>query len=287
MKYNACIFLISARKNLLHTCLKYLDDNFNKVYKYPIYIFYHDNIYDDLDFQSSIKSINSSVSYTFSNIKFNIPSHIKKQDLFFNLKNNKYAKNFTSKRINYLHANFFWNNFMHDSFNLNHFDYVMRIDDDSWFKSKIDFDLFDSVNEPNTFFSTGFTWNHFTSSHLETRVDLFNFIKNYVSKYNISVKNKQLSDALNGEVDNSNFHTLLWNCGNLNVYNMKLFKHPYWKIYNDLFNDIAGGYRYRWGDIEIIGLFCYIHFDIPLIDLKLKEKNLYHDKIPGAYIIKF
>ena len=45
--YNGCIFLISARKYLLKTCLTYLDTNYNKQFNYPILIFYHGKKYDD------------------------------------------------------------------------------------------------------------------------------------------------------------------------------------------------------------------------------------------------
>ena len=41
MNKKGCIFLISARKNLIKDCLKYLDENYNKKFNYPILIFYH------------------------------------------------------------------------------------------------------------------------------------------------------------------------------------------------------------------------------------------------------
>ena len=37
-------------------------------------------------------------------------------------------------------------------------------------------------------------------------------------------------------------------------------------------------YKYRWGDIEVIGLYSYIFLDKPLYDFKLAEKNLYTHK---------
>lgn len=81
------------------------------------------------------------------------------------------------------------------------------------------------------------------------------------------------------------FHTLDWNLGNLNIYNSKMFKTKEWEQYNKEFNEIAGGYRYRWGDIEVIGLFAYMHLDIPLINFDLKSKGLYEAKLEGANVI--
>ena len=58
MTKNGCIFLISARKNILQRCLTYLDNNYNNQFNYPILIFYHGIKYDDIDFRKSIENIN-------------------------------------------------------------------------------------------------------------------------------------------------------------------------------------------------------------------------------------
>lgn len=278
-----CIFLISARKNLLKECLTSLDRNYNSRYKYPILIFYHGNIYDDELYRNSIREINSDVEYRFHSIESKIPDHLEEKDLFWNYPNN-YARSFGKQRIGYLHANYFWNNFMNYE-ELSEFDYLHRIDDDSWFKKEIPFNFFDELDKNDCYFGTGLTWNHFQSNHLDTRANLFEWIKYYVNKYNVDVKNKQLRQSLDGEVDNEMFHTLRWNCGNCNIYNRKMFETQEWKQYLQEFNDLAGGYRYRWGDIEVIGLFAYIHLDNPILDFKLKENGIYQGKIPHAQMI--
>lgn len=162
---NGCICLISARKCMLNTCLTCLDKNYNTKYNYPILIFYHGNIYDDINFRNSIESINNKTRYSFHKIEQNIPEHLSEKDMFWNLQNNDYAKNFGKKRLGYLHANYFWNNFMNFE-ELKKFDYIIRIDDDSWFKSSITFDLFEELDTKGGYFGTGFTWNHFGPNHL-------------------------------------------------------------------------------------------------------------------------
>ena len=121
MNKKGCIFLISARKKQLKDCLKFLDQNYNKKFKYPILIFYHGNLYDNERFRNSIRSINLKIEYRFHKIVSKLPANINEKDLFWNL-DNPYAKSFKG-RLGYLHANYFWNNFMNFK-ELNGFDYL-------------------------------------------------------------------------------------------------------------------------------------------------------------------
>lgn len=275
--------MISARDNLLKQCLTYLNDNYNKKYNYPILIFYHGNRYDNQNYREDIRNINSNTDIRFHQIEAKIPDHLEEKDMFWNFPN-AYARSFGKQRLGYLHADYFWNNFMNFP-ELDEFNYMMRIDDDSWFKEKLNFDFFDELDERKGMFGTGFTWNHFHPNHLQTRHNLFNWIKYYVEKYNIDVKNQQLKESLNGLVDNELFHTLKWNCGNCNVYNRKMFDTETWRTYLQEFNDLAGGYRYRWGDCEVIGLYAYMHLDNPLVDFDLRSKGLYEPQIPNTQMI--
>ena len=54
-----------------------------------------------------------------------------------------------------------------------------------------------------------------------------------------------------------------------------MFKTDSWKKWNQAFNDLGGGYLYRWGDIEVIGLYAYIFLEKPLYDFRLIEQKLY------------
>lgn len=287
---NGCIFLISARKNLLFKCLELLDKNYNYQFNYPILIFYHGTKYDDIQFQESIRSINSNTKYSFHKINAEIPSHLSKNDMFWNLKNNRYASKFGKDRIGYLHANYFWNNFMNFK-ELKQYDYLIRIDDDSWFKDKMEFDMFDELDKSGKLCGCAYSWNFVHHRVIETRQNLFSWIKKYVNNYKVDVKNKLLKKYLEEEendiVDNikcnKNFHSMNYLCGNCNIYNRKLFDNKEWKQYLDEFNKIAGGYRYRWGDCEIISLFYYIHIGDDFLDLDLINRNLYHNQLDNVY----
>ena len=290
-KYNGCIFLISARKNLLKTCLEYLDENYNNQFNYPILIFYHGDKYDDENFRESIGQINKNTTYNFHKLEAKLPDHIKEEDLFYNLKNNSYAKKkFSSKRLGYLHAVTWKINSIENEI-LNKYKYFMMIDDDSWFKKKININLFDELDKSNNLCGSAYTWNYINRNVLETRQHLYTFIQNYVKKYNVDIKNKLLKKYLEeGELDildnikyNKNFHSMNILSGNCNIYNIKMFESEEWKNYLKEFNDLSGGYRYRWTDCEIITLFYYLHVGQEFLNFGLVDKDLYCDQIDNKY----
>lgn len=287
MKKNGCIFLISARKNVLQRCLTYLDNNYNNQFNYPILIFYHGIKYDDIDFRKSIENINVKTKVSFHKLEAKIPEHLTDKDMFWNLKN-KYSNDFGKKRLGYLHANYFWNNFMNFE-ELLKYDYMIRIDDDSWFKGKINFDFFDELDKQNKLCGTGYTWNHVHDRVLNTRHNLYKWIKDYVNKYNVDIKHNKLKQFLEeGEKDNvcgircnKNFHSMNFLSGNCNIYNRKMFETDEWKQYLNEFNKLAGGYRYRWGDCEVISMYYYLHIGDEFLDLDLRNQNLYHNQMPN------
>lgn len=277
-----CIFVIAIRKKLLEKTVRDLNKYYNSKYKYPFLVFYHGDTFDDSDYREKMISNNPEFPIIFHKIGYKIPDQLEEKDLFWNRQNN-YARSFGKGRVGYLHANYFWNNFMNYQ-ELSDYDYLHRIDDDSWFKKEVPFDLFEELDNRNGYFGSALTWNHFNQNHLDVRENLFEWIKYYVEKYNVNVKSEQLKESLNGPTNNIIFHTLRWSAGNCNIYNRKMFEMPEWKQYNKEYNDSCGGYRYRWADQEIIGLFAYIHLDNPIVDFNLKEMGIYQGKNPEATI---
>ena len=283
-KHNAAIYLLSSRVKLLEKCLYYLNENWNKKYNYPIHVHHFDDIYSD----SHKNRIRNRVSKNifFHQIDYEIPNFIRPEDLFFNRKYLKYVKkSFSKKRIGYLHMEHFVINItsygkrgcLVDE--LSQYDKLMRIDDDSYFKSKIDYDFFDFVDKYP--FVTGYTWSRYNSRVLDTREYLWSFYKKYIKDCKIIPKSKRLQEALKTD-DEKVMHDLSWSAGNLNLYNMEVFRNSEeWKTYLERLNDYGGGFKHRWGDIPSIGLFGYTHFETPVFDLKLKEQDLYDDKFPS------
>ena len=161
----------------------------------------------------------------------------------------------------------------------------MRIDDDIIFKKNIDYDLFEaSKGFP---ISSGFTWSNSSEElknkpqQVEVRENLFSFIKNYVKQNNIQILNQDLLKAVN-ENNETLMHTLMWSAGNLNIYDMNYFNNDIFKNYISQVNKYGGAYKHRWGDQEVLGLYNYIHYDIPLNNLGLLSGNFYDPRIEGT-----
>jgi hypothetical protein len=165
---------------------------------------------------------------------------------------------------------------------LENYDYLMRIDDDSWFKEKIEEDLFDYVQTAPI--ATAFTWNHCHQGHLETRENLWKFYLSFINKKNIranEIKDTRLRDAIISR-DETKMHVLPWTCGNLNIYNMKMLIDAGIDEWIDEVNKFGGTYKHRWGDLEVLGLFGYTNFTNSVCDLNLRNQGLYEPKLPNT-----
>jgi hypothetical protein len=281
-EYSAAIYLLSSRTTFVYDCLKYLYENFNYKYDLPVYIHYFDDIYPE-KFQEKIRSDISS-NIHFIQIEYGVPDDILEKELFYNRKEIPYVREcFPKERIGYLHMEYFVSNLT--SFGevgclcseLEKYDYLIRIDDDSWFKEKIEIDLFDKAAVYPLV--TGYAWSHYNEGIRDTRINLWSFYKAYLNKYDLSPKNEKLKKAILND-DEDIMHSLKWSCGNLNVYDMSRFKTSEWYQYISEVNSFGGHYKYRWGDIEVIGLFLYTFYEDPLCDLNLKERGAYYPQLP-------
>ena len=282
MKHNAAIYLLSSRVLILEKCLKELYKNWNYKYNYPVYIHYFDNIYSE----EFIKKIKNTISKNifFHRIDYKVPNHIDEKELFYNKTEIPYVKKyFSKKRLGYLHGERFWLNLT--SYGevgclikeLEKYDYLMRIDDDSYFKGKIDFDLFDVLKDNPI--ATAYMYNRYDDRIRDTRLGLWDFYKSYLKKFNYTPKNLTLRKAIH-EDNEQMMHSLYWTAGNCNLYNILEFKKKPWEEYQRELNKFGGHYKNRWGDLETIGLFGYTHFDKEPYNFNLKEKGLYNDKFP-------
>ena len=145
---------------MLPQCLYYVDKHYNHQFNHDIIIFYHGEKYDDPEYQKMIQQINSKTKIQFHKLEYKLPSHIKETDLFYHKTQIPYvAKDFPKNREGYLYANYFWNNFMNYP-ELKQYQYLIRIDDDSWFKQPITQNIFEQLQQSQQLCGTGYTWNH-------------------------------------------------------------------------------------------------------------------------------
>jgi len=282
-KHNACVYILSSRTDSLKTALELFYENWNNEFQYPVYIYYFDDIYSQ-EYIDDVKE-NVSVDINFRQIDYGVPSHIPESELFYNRSYLNYVRSsFPSSRLGYLHMEHFSSNFHKFGEKgcvgkeLEEYEYIMRIDDDSWFKTKINYDFFDVMKEYPL--ATGFTWSHVGQNHLETRENLWSFFKEYLAENSYKPKDEQLNAAIQDN-DEMKMHSLRWSCGNFNIYNVKTFLEHGWAEWMSKINEYGGLYKHRWGDLESLGLFAYTHFDNPLYDFDLRNKGLYEPKLPN------
>ena len=298
-KLNAAIIILASRKELFGITLNHFYNNFNKKFKYPIYVHTFGkvfNVEEILSYKKKYKNI------SFHEINPAIPNHLKFKELFFYRFNNNFAfKGFNPLRLNYLHMLSFASNI--SSFGkqgcvvskLKKYDYLMRIDDDSFFKKKIKKDFFQNLKRyPMATGKLAITKN--SSIHL-TREKLFYFLKNYVKKNNLRVKNKKLRNILS-QKDQKKLYDLRFSLGNCDMYNMKEFKSDRFKKFIKAVNKFGGVYKYRWADYDLLCLYLYLFFQNPVLDLKFssdiyspahpKTKKVFTNlsNIPSKYYVK-
>ena len=148
----ACIFILTQntpeRKIYLKTTLYFLFQNFNSKYKYPLRIL-HEGDYDATSQEEIIKSVRSSMRHlvTFKELDktdFDIPEHInlEKVNKSIEIQPVPYWRN-----LKYRSMCYFW--IKHFFKYTKEFDYVMRLDDDSFIEEPIAEDFFKILEHKN------------------------------------------------------------------------------------------------------------------------------------------
>lgn len=287
IKRNAAVLMVSGRKEILQKTLSLFYENWNNYYKYPVYIYDIGDVYskDEIKFYES-----NFDSLTFVKLFPIIPSNINEKDLFYNRTYNRYVKKkFDYRRIGYLHMIYFksnmslfgeWkckNQFLKD------YDYLMIIDDDSWFKKKIDFDLFDKL--ASFPLATAVSGIYKDKNLSRTRENLLKFIKKYVEKENIDVKNQYLKNILKLDDDNA-LTELTFSIGNLDLFDLRVFKSEKYQKYIQSVNNFGGQYKYRWGDIEITNIFVHLYYEKGIYSYNLSDE-IYSPQYPGVAPIDY
>ena len=273
MKINAAIIILVGRPNLFRKTLKSFYKNWNKKFNYPIYIHTFGKIFEKQEeefFKKKYKNI------FFKIINPEIPKNIKKKELFFYRFYNNYSfKSFNRKRLGYLHACYFASNI--STFGnkgclgkeLKKYDYLLRIDDDSWLRKKINYDFFKKFKK----YPMGTARLTITKdSRLPlTREELYSFLKKYIKDKNIKVSNKKLKSIFDLN-DEKKLDLMPYSEGNFDMYNMKYFKSKRFKNFISRVNKFGGQYKYRWADYDLLNLYLYIYYNNPIYDFNLSEK---------------
>jgi len=258
----ACIVIISSRYKCLPHCLKSLWENFNKDYDYPVYVHYFDNIYDSEYYRKKVDEICPQRVF-FKPIPYNTPSFLEEKELYYNKKHLWYARtSFSIKRKGYLHmCNFTSNMYGYENTELEKYDFVMTHDDESGYDTSLDYNPFKTLSETEYNIGAFFVGQRLKNGaphqgHLDTRVSLWQFTKDFLQKENITPKSKALNNLLKDPNAEYNFHFLDW-CDTYVIKN-EVFETALWKKWIEAVNKNGGIYKHRWGDNEIISLFAHM-----------------------------
>ena len=279
-KINGCISLISSRTLCIEACLKSLHENYNHAYGYPVYVHYFDNIYDDANLQEHIRnSIHANIS--FISVPYKTPEHIEEEDLYYNRQEIWYVQqSFPPERLGYLHmCHFVSNMYNYPNTQIHNHDYMMMIDDESLFLRELPYDPLEVIANQEKPFGALRVYDQTKRAphqgNFDTRVNLWNFIQNYLKENSITPKSKFMLDLLEDPNSDHNFH--LYPIADSYVLKLELFNTPEWNHWIKAVNEYGGIYKYRWGDNDIHSLFHHIYFGHDIYDFKTVDEG-YHDQ---------
>lgn len=274
-----CIHVISSRRKCLPHCMRTLYDHYNKNHNYKVFVHYFDDIYNDQGFRDELND-NCGGLIEFISIPYKTPSHIHERDLYYNRPNIKYVANsFSINRKGYLHMCHFMSNFYgYSGTKFNEYDMAMSLDDESTFTKDMDHDPFDIVQNNRIdigalIFRRRLKNGRPHQGHLDTRIKLWEFTKNFVEYNNVEVASPALRTALKHDSEKL-LHYLPW--ADSYVVNLKVFKTDLWKKWARAFNDYGGIYKYRWGDNELNTLFALMIQEDGVLDTDTVRKGFHN-----------
>ena len=284
-KYNAAINIISSRTKCLPHCLESLWIYFNQYYNYDVFVYYFDDIYDDIALRKNITSLTNQ-NVKFISVPYETPTFLDEKELFYNRNEVQYVKtSFPVSRKGYLHmCNFTSNMWGYENTTSKNYDFLITHDDESGYLKKLDFNPIDLLlSEDSLFGAYSFSKRLKNGSphqgHFDTRIGLYEFCKYYISKYNITPKSKNFRLILNSDNPSYNFHFLEW--ADTYVIDTRFFKNKNWENWINEINTSGGIYKYRWGDNEIYSLFCHIYLDNPvnfnIVNDEFHDQGLFRD----------
>ena len=79
---------------------------------------------------------------------------------------------------------------------------------------------------------------------------------------------------------------LTYSIGNLDLFDLRVFRSQKYQKYIQSVNNFGGQYKYRWGDIEITNLFVHLYYENGIFNFNLSE-DVYGPQHPGTKPVYF
>jgi len=276
-EYKACIAMLSSRQKTIKLCLDNIWNNFNKKYNYPVYVYYFDDIYDSKDLRKNICS-NVEQKIIFKQVPYKSPENVREEDMFYNKKDNSYARNrFSVHRKGYLHMlNFKCNMLNYENTNFHNYKYVLLLDDEAGFTKEINFDPFQILCDNKVSMGSFYTQERErqpSSGQIDTTVGLWDFTKQFIKENDIKITSKHIQNLMKDP-------NAFVNINRLPIFGMRaidinFLKDPLWIRWLETINKNGGIYEWRWGDDDIYTLFSLIS-NTQIIDYNKIEGNCFN-----------
>lgn len=242
MTKGAIVYLLknsSKDVNNIKQSLNLLDINFNDIYKYPVVIFHED--LTEKRMQEIRKSSNSKI--IFEQVHFEIPSYVDKKSVPEYLYADGYRFGIGCRHLGRF--------FSYDAYNhpvFKDYNYVWRLDADSFMMGKINYDVFQYMEDNKIIFG-----------YMVVLIEHEEFRKNFAETVSAYFK-KDIK--WNGE----------YYYGNFSISNLDFWRSKEYTDYYNYIDRMGGIYKYRWGE----QMLHYI-----AVQMFLKENQIHRfDDIP-------
>ena len=222
----AIYYLVQVnRTQMIMNSLRTIDYYFNNKFRYPVIIFYEDDLL--LDQRDQIRRSTRSDVY-FQNVQFNTPSFILPEP---------WSRLNTSchYRIGYKHMCRFQSKTLYDQPIMRFLDYSWRLDDDSLILSAINYDIFKYMSDNDIIYGYVFI----TQDRERCISGLWDATRRYIA--NNSIQTHFFDTWTEGDIYYNNFELSA----------MILWYSKEYQNYIDMVDKTGGMYYHRWGDAPI------------------------------------
>ena len=214
----------------------------------------------------------------FKQVPYKSPENVREEDMFYNKKDNSYARNrFSVHRKGYLHMlNFKCNMLNYENTNFHNYKYVLLLDDEAGFTKEINFDPFQILCDNKVSMGSFYTQERErqpSSGQIDTTVGLWDFTKQFIKENDIKITSKHIQNLMKDP-------NAFININRLPIFGMRaidinFLKDPLWIRWLETINKNGGIYEWRWGDDDIYTLFSLIS-NTKIIDYNKIEGNCFN-----------
>ncbi len=253
-------------RTLMEKSLDLLYKNYNDQFKHPIIIFHE----GDFEKKDQVEVVSGRSEITFHEIHFSIPKFLSKAEIP-EIWNGQFG-------MGHRHMIRFYGLQIFDLLEGLGYDWFFRMDDDSFFHSKINYNLFEymqgngfeygyrvDIKEP---LSSSYGFSDSISAYLKAeKITPYTFYDNFenaeeTQKADLSVYGsvkKTLIKTINWVADKLNYEVYQWPAtsewnrwgyyNNFFITNIKFWKQPEVQSLLNYFDRVGGAYKYRWNDL--------------------------------------